>query len=592
MVNLRWKTVFFALSLGASGLCLTGRAAAQTELAAVAPVSDCAQMAAVDLSAAAGAPTQIRSARAVEDDKPAPYCEVRGVVATAIQFEVRLPLKGWTQRFLQTGCGGLCGEVSIRLGGEKGCAPATDGSLVLASTDMGHSGGMADDGSWGSRDVQMRVDFAYRGVHETALVAKALTAAFYGQGPKYSYFSGCSDGGREALMEAQRFPEDFNGITAGAPAMNFTTQNTFYHGYNVIANTDAKGQKILHADKLPLLHAAVLAACDANDGLKDGLISQPWNCHFDPTTLVCKKGQNPQSCLTAAEANTVRELYRGAHTADGTKLVLSGPLPGSELAWAGVEIPPPGGGFVLSQGASLSALKHLVYDVDPAASYTLKDLALTRENFALTTKYHSMFDATDTDLTPFAGKGGKLILWHGLADPHISPLNTIAYYMAVQKTMGEEKADGFTRLFLMPGGYHCDGGEGPMQFPLLAAIMNWVEKGEAPQQLLAAHVVEQPRLPILGVPGNGPGGPMPPMMMGPGPNAPVKIDRTRPVYPYPYQAQYTGKGSINEASSFVRGAAAPVDPKLLDWLGAGFYAPHYEQWCKGEGQKLVCSNLQ
>jgi hypothetical protein len=572
-------------------------------LSAVTPVMECERLVGVDISAASGAPTHITSAKTMKDAMPAAYCDVQGYVEPAIKFEVRLPLTTWTQRFVQTGCGGLCGDVSIRVGDDMGCMPSTNGELALASTDMGHSGGMGSDGSWGSQDYQLRVDFAYRGVHETALVSKVLIALYYGQGPKYSYFSGCSDGGREALMEAQRFPNDFNGITAGAAAMNFTTQNTFYHGYNVIANQDADGKFILTADKLPILHQAAVDACDAQDGLKDGLITNPLACHFDPAVTECKKGQDVRTCLTTAQAQAARNIYAGAHDATGNKLVLSGPLPGSELAWAGVEIPPPGGTFVMSMGASLSALKHLIYTVDPPASYTLKDLTLSRENFEATTKLHSLYDATDPDLAPFAAAGGKLILWHGLSDQHINPLNTIAYYTAMQNLLGKDKVEEFARLFLFPGGYHCSDGEGPFDFPLMAAIMAWVEGNQAPNELIASHATQTHRSPIAGVPGNapsgalmppGPGGPGGPgglrgPIVGPGLNELAKIDRTRPVYPYPYTAKYTGTGSIDDAKNFVKGDAQPVDPARLEWLGAGFYAPHYEQWCVGKGTELTCS---
>jgi feruloyl esterase len=260
---------------------------------------------------------------------------VLGTIDPAIQFEVRLPLTVWTQRFLQTGCGGLCGNLNINVGRTDDCAPATNGELVLASTDMGHSNGGgrgAEDNSWAVDNPQTRLDFGYRAEHLTAVAAKALITKYYGQGPKYSYFSGCSDGGREALMEAERYPDDFNGIAAGAPAMNFITQNTFYHGWNAVKNTGPDGRAILTADKLPILHKAVVDACDAIDGVKDGLIQNPAVCAFDPAVTICKDGQDPATCLTPAQANTAKEIYLGAHDAQGRKFVLSGPQPGSELA--------------------------------------------------------------------------------------------------------------------------------------------------------------------------------------------------------------------------------------------------------------------
>lgn len=580
-------------------------------LASVAPVGDCANLASADISSAVGAPTHITAATAVPDGKPAPYCDVTGYVEPAIKFEVRLPLGNWTQRLVQTGCGGLCGYLNIRLGNDDGCTPATNGELVLASTDMGHAGGM--DGKFGEKDYQLRIDFAYRGVHVTTLAAKALIARFYGQGPKYSYFAGCSDGGREALMEAERFPNDFNGITAGAPAMNFTTQNTFYHGWNARVNTGADGKPILTTDKLPILHKAALDQCDAQDGVKDGLISNPLACHFDPAVIECKAGQEPASCLTHAEANVARELYAGAHSANGEKLVIDGLLPGSELAWAGVVVPNKGQEHAMGSMISTGALKYLVYEENPPQGYTLADLKFDSETFTATTKLHSLYDATDPDLSPFASAGGKLILWHGLADPHISPVNTIAYYTAMQNLLGKDAVDKFARLYLFPGGYHCGSGEGPFNFDLLSAIMAWVERGHAPNVLIASHVTGGDRdgppsgvppgpgmrtgpppgitgsLPPMG-PGGGPpnmaGGPPPGMgaMVGP----PAQVDRRRPVYPYPLTAKYIGNGSIDDASNFVAGDAEPAPAALLKWLGSGFYSPHYEVWCTGNGAAMSC----
>ena len=341
-------------------------------LSAVSPIMDCAKLTAVEMNRQVGAKTFITSAVAVPDGTPAPYCRVNGYVEPMVKFEVRLPLTEWTQRFVQTGCGGLCGDLNIRLGNADGCYPAAHGELALASTDMGHSGGM--DGKFGEEDYQLRIDFAYRGVHVTTLAAKALIAAYYGQPAKYSYFAGCSDGGREALMEAQRFPEDFNGITAGAPAMNFTTQNTFYHGWNALKNSGAGGRPILTADKLPILHKAVLDACDAADGLKDGLISEPLSCHFDPAAVQCKAGHDDGTCLSAAQVQAARNIYAGAHDAEGNKLVLSGPLPGSELAWQGVYVPAAGGARIMSSMISAGSLKNLVYEKNPPADYTLADL--------------------------------------------------------------------------------------------------------------------------------------------------------------------------------------------------------------------------
>lgn len=570
--SIRYSLLALAALLANAALLAAPAASAQAAqqlavLSAVAPTVDCASLATADVSAAVsaavGARTHITSAEAVPTARLAPYCRVTGYVEPMVKFEVRLPLTTWTQRFVQTGCGGLCGNLNIRLSNDDGCYPAQHGELALASTDMGHSGGA--EGQFGEKDYQLRIDFAYRGVHVTTLAAKALIAAFYGQPAKYSYFSGCSDGGREALMEAERYPQDFNGIAAGAPAMNFVTQNTFYHGWNALKNTGADGKPVLTADKLPILHLAALQACDAADGLQDGLISNPVACVVDPSVVECKAGAPTDTCLTHAQVETARAIYQGAHDAKGTKFVISGPLPGSELAWAGVYVPQPGGDRTMSAGISAGTLKYLAYENNPPASYVLSDLEFTQASFTAATRLHNLYDATDPDLTPFAKAGGKLILWHGLADPHISPLNTIAYYTAMEKVMGAKPVQQFARLYLFPGGYHCGGGEGPFSFDLTTALMAWVEKGSAPLAMLASHQVSAPRGP-----------------------AAAKVDRTRPVYPYPLTAKYIGTGSIDDASSFSAGPANPATPAQLQWAGSAFYTPHYESWCTGQGATMSC----
>lgn len=566
--------VFLVASV-ASALAQDTAAAQTASLTAVPPVTECSRLSATDISGAVGAKTHITAAEIASDAQPIPYCRVTGYVEPMVKFEVRLPLTAWTQRFVQTGCGGLCGNLSIRLSNDEGCYPAQHGELALASTDMGHTGGM--DGKFGEKDYQLRIDFAYRGVHVTTLAAKALISAFYGQPPRYSYFAGCSDGGREALMEAERYPQDFNGITAGAPAMNFTTQNTFYHAWNALKNTDADGKPVITADQLPILHRAALQACDAADGLKDGLISDPLRCHFDPAIVECKAGSAETECLTHAQVQTARAIYEGAHDTKGDKFVLSGPLPGSELAWAGVYVPSRGSDRTMSSTISTGTLKYLAYEKNPAADYALSDLKFTPESFVAATQLHNLYDATDPDLAPFQKSGGKLILWHGLADPHISPLNTIAYYTAIEKVMGESAVQQFVRLYLFPGGYHCSGGEGPFNSDLLSAIMDWVEKGSAPFAILASHRPSAPQ--------NEQPAPNPAQIK----EQPSQIDRKRPVYPYPLTAKYNGKGSIDDAKNFSAGPATPASTKQLQWMGARFYAPHYETWCEGHSASMTCS---
>ncbi len=261
----------------------------------------------------------------------------------------------------------------------------------------------------------------------------------------------------------------------------------------------------------------------------------------------------------------------------------------------------------MSAMISTGTLKYLAYENNPPESYTLADLNFDRASFAATTKLHALYDATDPDLAAFAAAGGRLILWHGLADPHISPLNTIAYYTAMEQIMGKAAVSKFARLYLFPGGYHCGGGEGPFNVDLLSPIMAWVERGNAPFALIASHEPSGDHdgppsgaRPLTGPPPGmasdrpplGPGGLPPNMAGGPPPDmlhtSPGKPDRMRPVFPYPLTAKYVGSGSIDDARNFVPGDAEEVPAARLRWLGSSFYAPHYELWCTGSGAAMNC----
>ena len=333
----------------------------------VRPTTTCAALATVDLSTIGGAGSKVTTAMETTNAAGQPVCAVEGTLAPAITFAVQLPTEHWTQRYLQIGCGGLCGSMGGSVGAADGCAPLNAGGFVLAATDMGHQD---QDGTFG-KDPAKRADFAHRAQHVTAVAAKALIQAFYGQPQRYAYFSGCSDGGREALIEAQRYPEDFNGIIAGAGALNFIVQNAVFHAWQARANVGADGKPVLLAARLPLLHAAVITACDALDGLEDGLISNPLVCRFDPAILQCPAAANDTSaCLTAAEIAVVRKLYDGPRdAATGTSLTPGGPQYGSELAWAGVYVPEAADGAIFSEKVSLPVLRNMVFVPDPV-SYT------------------------------------------------------------------------------------------------------------------------------------------------------------------------------------------------------------------------------
>ena len=267
----------------------------------------CDSLARLDLSKVADKLAHVTSATE-EQFLGRAVCQVSGVVEPKVQFRLRLPIEGWDGRYLQTGCGGLCGRITDEVSQVHGCAPFDKIEMAVATTDMGHEGPTPDFGD----DPQLRIDFAHRGVHVTAEVAKAIIAAFYGRTAQHAYFLGCSDGGREGLMEAQRYASDFDGIAAGAPAFNFQIQNTFYHAWNARSNTGPDGKPIIVAADLPFLHRAALKACHA----EDGVIADPRRCAFDPVAAQCAAGQDAD-CLTAEQVEAARKIYQGPRTASG-----------------------------------------------------------------------------------------------------------------------------------------------------------------------------------------------------------------------------------------------------------------------------------
>lgn len=553
-----WRAAVACVALLAVLLPDGGARAAEglAKLPAIAPVMDCAAVAELDLTGVTDAPVTIQSATVMTEGAPAPYCAVQGTIAPANTFVMRLPTQGWTQRYLQTGCGGLCGTATINYTQAAACPPIADGTIASATTDMGHQG--RPDGSWAADNPQAQIDFAHRGVHVTAQVAKAIIAKFYGKRPAYSYFSGCSDGGREALMEAQRYPEDFDGIAAGAPASNLVVQNTFHHAWNVLANKDAEGRYILLAGKLPLIHKAVMAACDGLDGLADGLIDDPRRCVFDPASLLCEAGQDGSVCLTEAEVGVVRRLHEGATDAKGRRLEqeISHEW-GSELDWT-LFVPAAQGETTFSERIALSFLRYLAYFNVADPDYQLSALKFTVPSFWRTVQTSIYLSATDPDLRRFAGHGGKLLLWHGWSDQHISPQATLNYYEAMRKTMGTEAVDRFARLYLFPGLAHCSGGLGPDTFDILTPLMAWVESGAAPGKIIASKVE---------------GG---------------AVTRTRPVFPYPTVARYDGSGSVDDAASFVPFTPREEPRVGYEWVGAPLYSSGYQATCRAVGTRLVC----
>ena len=556
---MRFVLMLFALLLAVPAL-------AQSDLKSVVPVMACSDLIALDLTGIGGAGSVVSAAQETTSGGIA-VCSVTGTLAPEVNFQVLLPMVGWTQRYLQLGCGGPCGNISLRSGASVGCQVLNDGGFVMAATDMGHSGMGAKRGL----DDAMRADFAHRAQHITALAAKALTQAFYGQAAAYSYFNGCSDGGREALMEAMRYPDDFDGIIAGALAMLFQVQNTLHHGWLARANTSADGKAILLSGKLPALHAGVMAACDVHDGLADGLISQPALCAFDPATIQCAAGVDDATCLTAPEVAIARAVYDGPRDPSGAALTPGQPLAGSELNWQGVFVPDDAGMPLFSKIIAEPVLKNLAFD-PPRPKMTLADLEFSMSTPEALRTRHPQIDATNPDLRAFQAAGGKLILWHGLADPHIAPANTVALHRAMIATIRDDTVVGFNRLYLIPGMGICGGGRGPTEFDLLTRMLAWVETGTAPGAILTSTTAQ---VSTFGQPDGGDGGHggmPPPAALG---VAPLP-DMTRPVWPLPATARYIGSGDPNVAASWTQGPDAEI-VALRDWAGADFFTPYMSE---------------
>ena len=587
------------------GMCLFASVAScyaqQTgTLGVVKPAVDCSALASLSLHDAVGVDVTLQAATV--STAKGPFCHVTGVIAPAIHLEVDLPVEHWTQRLLQAGCGGLCGMINASIGNAGGCELAINGEFVVAATDMGHQSQMGSptEGSFAT-DPQKRIDFAYRANHLTALTAKALIHAYYGQPQKFAYFSGCSDGGREAMMEAERFPDDFDGISAGAPAMYFQVQNSLNHAWMQAVNTRQDGTKILQRAKLEALHTVVMDHCDTLDGVKDGLLTDPRACKVDAKWVECSaSATGTTSCLTHEEWTAASKLYMGPTDAKGQHFLPGGWQPGSELEWAGGMFgggpprapqqagnvgpggpggpPNPQGGFNAPDGQGrpggpggqggpgggpgggmVVSMAPVVFVNATPADTSISSYPFTVEQFRRATELHGLNDATNTDLRPFASRGGKLIMYHGWSDTSIAPLISVAYYTAVQRDLGAANVDHFLRLFMMPGMGHCGGGDGFPQFDTLTPLLAWVEQGKAPAMLVADRIEGRS---MAGPDGRGGRTQTAPFAR---PNQPALS--SRPIYPFPQIAHPVGSAAAN-AADFV---AAPSDvsgPVTQSWVGS------------------------
>jgi len=463
-----------------------------------------------------------------------PFCrvtaETKPTPDSDIKIEVWMPSSGWNGKFRGQGNGGFAGEIDYHT---LGLAVAQ--GYASAATDTGHAAN-GGDASWALGHPEKIIDFAYRAIHQMTLVGKATVKAFYGDAPQHSYFANCSNGGRQALMEAQRYPEDYDGILAGAPA-NYWTHLLSSALYNA-QTTTLDPASYIPTSKIPAIAKAVNAACDAKDGVADGILNDPRQCHFDPATLLCKEADS-NACLTQPQVTTLKKLYQGAHDSKGQE-IFPGFVPGGEDGQGGwglwITGPAPGKALLFVFGGGF--FSDMVYD---KADWDYKKANLGEAVSAADKKLASVLNATDTNLKPFESHGGKLIIYHGWNDSGISPLNSINYYESVQNKMGMQDADSFLRLYMVPGMQHCGGGPGPdvfgqmgfstsndPQHNIYLALEQWVEKGSAPSTVIATK------------------------QAGEGTNAAVKM--TRPLCAYPQVSKYKGSGDTNDAANFTCGA--------------------------------------
>ena len=489
------------------------------------------------------APTTIVSARLVsaggngdivEKDYPE-HCRVEGQIAPTVGFLLRMPTRVWNGKFLMGGCGGPCGLYLT-----DRSDPALVRGYAVVVTDMGHKG---SGWMFADNNLAQMVDFGYRATHVTAIAAKAVIAEFYGDRPKRNYFVGCSTGGRQGLVEAQRFPMDFDGIVAGAPPWMQTGHQPYASYWPTLANMK-DGKPILDVSKLPLIHEAVLAACDANDGLKDGIIQNPAACNWQPSAMVCHSGADSMSCLTSDEAEVVRKIYQGPVDSTGQRLY-RGQARGSEMTWTNYvgQNGKPGPFWSLTD----TTLHHLAFLPAPGPGYSIQQFDFDRDPPRLATN-DVLFAHANPDLTKFRDHGSKLIIFHGWNDNNnIPPELAIDYYRLVQATMGgPDTAAQTARLFMLPGAYHCRYGEGGGEVDWLTALENWVEHGAAPEQVLAYHMKHEPydSVPIAGSESRN-------TLIPRHPLNPDSYDRVRPVFAYPGVARYKS-GDPALPSSWVR----------------------------------------
>lgn len=445
------------------------------------------------------------------DDKPAedvPICKVVGTIGAEINFELLLPQK-WNGRYAMGGGGGFVGSVANAVHRSVSSGFATSG------TDTGHKDGST--AKWGLNHIERQLNFGHMAVHRTAVVSKNIISRFYCAPIEYSYFVGASRGGGQAMMEAQRYPDDFDGIVAGCPAFNWTS---FAAGF--VNNTKALypnnlKEPVLTKDNLKLLEKMLLKNCDGLDGIRDSILNDPRDCHFDIATIPrCPNGIAGPECLTEAQLHALKTVYNGL-TIQGKKIHEGFPFGGEndKGGWGNWIVGPMINGVYPTHHAfyGIETSKYLIFN-DENWDY----LGYSLDNFLKDARFASSFlDANSTDYSAFIKKGGKMIIWQGWADPALSALNIIRHYEDIEKVQPQIRDN--IRLFMLPGVLH-GGGKGPDTANWLELIQSWVEQKKVPERIVVSKK--------------------------PGAGIPI----SRPVYPYPKKARYDGKGDPYKETSF------------------------------------------
>jgi hypothetical protein len=433
----------------------------------------------------------------------AAHCRVNGVIGTEIRFSLLLP-DSWNQKFFMGGGGGFVGSI------QNSAESTVNLGFATAGTDTGHQGN-GTDASWAHNNIERQVNFGYLAVHRTAEAAKAIIASYYGTAPARNYFQGCSRGGGQALMEAQRFPADFDGIISGAPAYDWTgIAAAMIRNMQAVFPDPRKMDALLFTpDLLKSVETKIVENCDKQDGVSDGVIDDPRQCKFDVNTLP----------LTAAQKNALKVIYAPTGNQDGE--IYPGQPVGGEgqtAGWplwiTGVKPAQPGQAPSLRFAFGTGIFKYLVFN-DPDWDYSKYNLANWKKDTAFAA---SFLNATNPDLSAFNARGGKLILWHGWADPALTPLASIRYHEQVYAR--DPKAASYFRMFLMPGVLHCGGGAGPDVADWTTAIVDWVENGKAPERVVATKAAKG------------------------------AVSRSRPLCPYPQKSVYSGTGSTDDERNF------------------------------------------